>query len=143
MKTVQLFEEARRLPPGDQPGYVSTRLPEALVDSPISVWQRGQSISSMGRRTLLGIAPYSLPDLELLDAVTEALKQRGPDREDLVQVFDVLTCKSMKDFDDCIPGIGQVYQTPVVGIWEDGVLIEKGSGAKARQVVIERYRLSG
>jgi len=89
---------------------------------------------------LVGIAPYSLPDLELLDAIKEALKQK-PSCEERVQVFDVLTCASMKDFDERIPGIGQVYQTPVVGIWEDGVLVQKASGAKARQLTLEQYKV--
>ena len=140
MKAVQLFEEARRLPPKDQPGYISMRLHEALAGSPISVWRRGESIPGVGRRMLVGIAPYSLPDLELLDAIKEALKQK-PSCEERVQVFDVLTCASMKDFDECIPGIGQVYQTPVVGVWEDGVLVQKASGAKARQLTLEQYKV--
>ncbi|SRR5258706_9547759 len=140
MRVTQLFEDARKLPPGDQVGYISERLDEALIDSRISIWRRGEPVQRTGHWILLGIAPYSLPDLQLVDELREGLKQ-GSRSDESFQVFDVLSCSTMNDFDECIPGIGSVYQTPVLGIWENGVLVEKATGAKARQLVIERCGL--
>jgi hypothetical protein len=140
MKAVQLFDEARGLSPKDQAGYISARLPEALADGPLSVWGSGEPIPAVGRRTLLGVAPYSRPDLELLDAISEALQQADRS-EEKVQIFDISRCASMEDLNEFIPGIGRVYQTPVVGIWRDGVLLQKASGAQARQIVLQQYSL--
>jgi hypothetical protein len=142
MNTAHLFGEAKRLAPSDQATYVSAGLPAALAGSPVSVWQPSSSGSSLGRRVVLGIATHSLPDLELLDALAVTLSERHHNHGDLVEVFDVVTCTNMKDFEDRIPGIGEVFQTPVVGIWENGVLIQQGSGARARQIISERF-LSG
>jgi hypothetical protein len=141
MNAIQLFEEAKRLPAKDQSGYISARIPETLAGSSISVWRRGDSISNVGWRVLIGFAPYSRQDLEPLDRLKETLG-RSPSSQDSVQVFDALTCTSMSDFDAHIPGVGPVYQTPVVGIWENGVLVEKASGAKATHLIITRCGLT-
>lgn len=140
MKAVQLFDEARRLPPKDQPNYISKRLHEALADGPITIWNPGESIPDLPWRTLIGIAAYSRPDLQLLDAVKEALVT-NPDSEESVQIFDVLACAQMNDFDKFIPGIGKVYQTPVLGIWQNGSLVRKESGAMARKSILDRYHI--
>lgn len=141
MKIVELFEQARRLAPKDQASFVGAKLPEALVGSPISVWRRGDPIPVVDRRILIGIAPYSLPDLQLVDKLTEVLKRR-PGVRDSVQIFDVLSCSKMVDFEGYVPGVGSVYQTPVLGIWENGILVERATGAKARQIISRRYGLS-
>jgi hypothetical protein len=140
MKATELLEEARRLQPKDQSSYVSSRLPQVLAESGITVWSRGDAIPSLGRRTLLGIAPYSLPDLQLLDALKEVVAQ-NPVSGQWVQVFDVLSCADMDDFDQYIPGIGHVYQTPVIGIWENGALIQKATGVKARRLIAKQYKI--
>lgn len=138
MRATELFDLAQRLPPGDQAGYVAMRLEEVLENSPVSIWRRGDLIPHADRWTHVGIAPYSLPDLELLDALLDALRQISS-RAELVQVFDVLACTEMNDLNDFIPGIGKVYQTPAIGVWTSGVLIEKVSGAAARKLIKSRY----
>lgn len=139
MKAADLFEAARRLPPGEQSAYVSSKLPEVLSDTKIAIWEP----VSAGRRptdlVLIGLAPYSLPDLQLVDAVAQSLGAgaAAPD----VQVFNILTCKSMQDIKLRIPGVGKVYQTPVVGIWERGTLVKTAKGAEAARLLIERFKL--
>lgn len=86
------------------------------------------------QRIVVGVAPYSRPDMQLLDALLEKAEQDDEFRERL-QIFDVLECASMADFDKHIPGLGNVYQTPVVGIWRDGLLYRKAWGGKARQLL--------
>src|SRR5262249_50610849 len=102
--------------------------------SRLNWWRRGMQIPSQGKRLLIGVAPYSAADLQLLDATNEVLAQaRGePIR---VDVFNVLECQSMADFDSYLPGIGPVYQTPVAGLWEEGVLRETASGRAARELI--------
>ena len=41
-----------------------------------------------------------------------------------VQVFSVLDCHAQEDFEKFIPGIGNVFQTPVVGFWDGDTLRE-------------------
>lgn len=135
-----LFDEARELPAGDQATYISSKLPEALSDGPLHYWRLSGSVTTTAQRTLIGVAPYSLPDLKLLDALKESLS-KNTHLGERIDVLDVLRCAA-EDFEQCIPGIGRVFQTPVVGIWENGVLTQHASGAKACRLVISRYNLS-
>ncbi len=48
----------------------------------------------------------------------------------------------MEDFEKYVPGIGKVFQTPVVGYWEDGLLKEKAWGKKGRDLLSEALGLS-
>jgi hypothetical protein len=66
----------------------------------------------------------------LLDGIDAELPREG--RNETICLFDVSAFPDFKDFEKCIPGIGKVYQTPVAGIWNDGVLKERLSGAVAR-----------
>jgi len=93
-----------------------------------------------GQRVLIGAAFYSLYDLELLDAITARLRERP--HEERIEIFDVMSCKSQADFEACLPGIGKVVKTPVVGIWIDGDLSEKASGNRAVEIVNRHYGLA-
>jgi hypothetical protein len=84
--------------------------------------------------TVIGIAFYSLHDLEFLD---QFLARRKTNRSQLAAlVFDVLDLKEMADFERIIPGIGTVLQTPVIGVWKDGSLMAKGTGAQGRKLLV-------
>jgi hypothetical protein len=86
------------------------------------------------------VAFYSLYDLELLDAVTARLPEQAS--EERLEVFDVLTCRSQADFEACLPGIGNVFQTPVVGNWKHGVLENKASGHRAVETIERHYGIA-
>jgi len=47
----------------------------------------------------------------------------------------------MSDFDTYIPGIGNVFQTPILGYWQDGRLVHREKGAAARDWIRNRYAL--
>jgi hypothetical protein len=64
---------------------------------------------------------------------------RGSDAFGPVEVFDVQDCTGQSDFEQYVPGIAPVFQTPVVGIWENGKLIAKGSGRAGRDLVFDRF----
>jgi hypothetical protein len=55
-----------------------------------------------------------------------------------LEVLDILTCRQ-NDFEEVIPGIGEVLATPVFGIWEDGILKAKAWGHKAVQAIKHHY----
>jgi hypothetical protein len=89
---------------------------------------------------LIGVATYSEPDLRLLDLLGEVL-ERGDENAPDIEVFNTLDCHSPDDFDKYIPGIGKVFQTPVVGAWQNGVLKAKASGQSARDLLGQMYQL--
>jgi hypothetical protein len=93
-------------------------------------WKLGDDISAASRRVLIGVAPYSGYDLKLLEALNELPLDPISDR---IDVFDVLACQTQEDFEKYIPGIGKVYQTPVVGIWEQGRLLQRPALINALQ----------
>jgi hypothetical protein len=141
MKTIQIFQQAQQLPPGQQSRYISVRLPGALAGSKIGIWNPEASIPKAGRRTLLGVAPYASLDLKLLDALCEAMDDPRNQGERM-EMFDILACTDMRDVQARIPEIGNVPHTPILGVWENGMLILRASGAKARQILVERYDLT-
>jgi hypothetical protein len=128
------------LTPQQQPAYVSAKLPEALSGSHLNYWRLDDSVPNAGCRTLIGIAPYALPDLQLLDSLERALSKKSNSAE-RIDVLDVLTCTTTDDFERCLPGVGRVFQTPVVGFWKNGNLKQEASGAPACQLIIRRYDL--
>jgi hypothetical protein len=137
MKTMQIFHQAQQLPPGQQSRYISDRIPAALAGSKIGIWNPEASIPLAGRRTLLGIAPYAPLDLKLLDALCEAMEDPRNQGEQL-EMFDILTCTDMRDLQARTPEIGNVPHTPILGVWENGTLTLRASGAKALQMLVEK-----
>jgi hypothetical protein len=89
---------------------------------------------------LIGVAVYSLPELELLDAILEKRREHQQHKEKL-EVLDILACQQ-SDFEERVPGIGKVLATPIVGIWSEGALIERASGYEAVKALGKHYRLS-
>ena len=121
--------------PGEQQKLARARFPGVVGQSNLRLWQPGDH-ENVNRRIVIGLAAsYSIPDLELLDVVDDAIQAGGPSLA-TVEVFDVLDCREMSDFEKYIPGVTPVYQTPVVGIWEQGVLRAVGSGAVARDLIL-------
>jgi hypothetical protein len=58
-----------------------------------------------------------------------------------ISVFDISAITDLGDFERRLPGIGKVFQTPVVGFWKNGQLTNRLSGAAARDWLVDRYRL--
>ena len=126
----------------DNGSYVRARLSQVLSGSAVRITDSEQVITlpAKGQRILIGVAFYSLSDLKLLDALIKKLaKHENP--ADQIEIFDVLSCKTMMDFERYIPGIGPVYQTPVVGIWDSGKLVLKASGSEGRKLLADQYAL--
>jgi hypothetical protein len=130
-----LFRSGRELEPSTRQDLVERRFPAVVADSRLHAWSPGNPIRQQGKRLLLGIATYSENDMRLLDLVEES--QMRHDGDSLwVDVFNTLEWKSRQDLDKYIPGLGDVYQTPVFGLWEDGRLNEQAWGKDARDRVI-------
>ena len=130
----ELLAANDHLPPGDQQRMASEFLPAAVASTRMSMWSPGEAFTTNGARVLIGVAVYSLYDLDLLDSL-----ESNSFGDDVVQVFDVNSCTTMSDFEKYIPGIGNVFQTPVVGCWKDGQLNYREQGAAARDWLLTRY----
>jgi hypothetical protein len=134
LKTFDIHDQAQLL--------AAELFPRVVAMSKMRLWRIGDSISTVESRILIGVAAsYSIPDLQLLDEINKRLSGESI-ISDRVDVFDISSCKEMKDFENYIPGIGNVYQTPIIGYWENGVLKESLSGFHARNWLVNRYQLS-
>ena len=129
-----LLKANDHLPPGEQQRLASELLPAAVASTRMSMWSPGEAFAMNGARVLIGVAVYSLYDLDLLDVL-----ESNSLGHDSVQVFNVNSCATMSDFEQYVPGIGNVFQTPVVGFWQDGQLTHRDTGASARDWIRNRY----
>lgn len=122
---LDLFKHDAPLPPGQfYADDRSARFSVEVARSPrLTLWAKHDAAPTTGRFLLVGVATWSGYDMKLLDALEHSVG--GPD---VIGVFDTAECKSDEDFESRIPGVGPVFQTPVVGLWEQGKLVAKGSG---------------
>jgi hypothetical protein len=108
--------------------------PLLVKQSRFTLWSPGQPSYHHGPRLLIGVATYSEPDLRLLDLLGEVLDRRTESPLH-IDVFNILDGRCQQDFDKYIPGIGNVFQTPVVGFWQNGVLKDNAWGKSARDFI--------
>ena len=103
---------------------------QAIQEAGGKRWRKGDArIGSW--RLLVGIASYSEPDLELAERLIKL--PHVPDH--VIEFFNVLDIKDMQGFEDYIPGVGNVWGTPVVGLWRDGIIERAAHGADARRLL--------
>jgi hypothetical protein len=145
-----LFQDFYRSPltPVSPDGSLAARqsaldayFPTIVSRSPLHLWSPGDPIPRQGNRLLIGVATWSASDMRLLDAIAQALHERAPALA--VDVFNVAECRAPADFDRYVPGIGAVLQTPVVGLWSEGRLVEKASGFAGRELAARTCGLAG
>jgi hypothetical protein len=110
--------------PAEQQAYILSALPARAREKGMRVWKLEDGIPTRGRRFLIGVTEYSRRDLNLLDGVCGTLKGNQLD------MFILSQCKSQSEIEDYVAGIGPVYHSPVVGVWEDGRLTASVSGWK-------------
>ena len=116
----------------------SALFPTVVADSPVmELWARNRSIPTTGTFLLVGVATWSGYDMKLFDEVELAI-----DKPDVVGVFDMQEAQSPDDFASRIPGLRDVVQGPVVGLWGNGLLIESGSGHSAQNIVFKSCGLN-
>jgi hypothetical protein len=111
--------------------HASRQLAERVRQSALTWFPDHVETNGTGRRLVVGVAVWSNYDLRLLDLMNEAAKQ--PDL--CVAVLNIDELGSQADIQRVFPGIGDVFQTPVVGYWAAGQLRETASGFAGRQLV--------
>lgn len=128
-KLVDLFAETKRLPIAEQSQYIRARLPEAVADQGLKFWRPGDPIPRASDWVRIGVATWSRYDLELVDAIAES-KQRSQSRDEQVEIFDVdelfhNPADPTAHFETYVPGIGKVFNPPVLGVWRAGELVTR------------------
>lgn len=136
-----LFREGQKTNPLDHGELARSRARELLLGTGIVFWDDSSPIP-IQNGTTIGIAFYSLPELELLDRLILIRDSVADSNGKSIIVFDVLRFKTMADFERLIPSFGPAYQTPIVGIWQDGNLVEKGTGGRGRALLSRYYNLN-
>jgi hypothetical protein len=101
-------------------------------------WRKGQSIATIGRRLLIGLASYSGYDLELAQDIANMVPS---DKQGMtVEFFNILDVQDPADFDNYIPAMQsptpvRFVSTPAVGLWENGVLVQTAQAFHGREMV--------
>lgn len=143
------FIELAQVPPPSISGGVAlgvrqkerdAQFPAIVAESPFRLWHPGDRIKPTGDRVLIGVATWSPPDLAMLDILASLASAREANLD--IDVFNVSSCPTTAAFEEYVPGIGAVFHTPVVGVWIDGVLTDKSSGKRARDLIARACRLS-
>ncbi len=124
--------------PGEVQREAQKAFQERVRSSRLSLRTPSAPIPSTTRYVVIGVASYSVPDLGLLDVVESSAQ--AFDRASIA-VFDATQCSSMDDFDRYIPGIGEVFQTPVVGVFVGGGLVDKATGLSQSETILKRLGL--
>ena len=133
----QLLSAGTHEDPAQEQEAAEREFPGTVDASLFHLWRVGDPIADSGQRCLIGVATYSESDLALLDELEiQVSDARSTVRIDL---FSVLSCSKHDDFDEYISEIGNVYQTPVVGLWIDGTLVAKGQGVDVVRGVLQKH----
>jgi hypothetical protein len=131
MSLIEMFEKASARPVLQR--EVDNEVSEFLQAKGMKKWHPGDPIPGVGRRMLIGLATYSRDDIDLAQALVDHKASGGSGVQ--VELFSVMDIRTMQEFEEYIPGIGNVYQTPVAGLWEDGVVIRTSQGLEARKLI--------
>jgi hypothetical protein len=135
---LDLFRHDTPPPPGQI--YADDRsalFPNVVSRSPrLKLWPVSEPVPTTGTFLLIGVATWSGYDMKLLDVL-----EHLPDGPDVIGVFDTDECRSADDFEKRIPGIGLPYQTPGVGLWQDGQPVASGWGHEGRKLICQIYAI--
>ena len=119
--------------------WVVKDFPARVRESHMHLWYPGDPVSDRGRRFLIGVAMWSGYDLVLLDVLNDAVEQGKI--TDRIDVSDCGQLQSRDQFRSYIPGLGEVFQFPVLGVWEFGTFTRCEQGFQARSLILSTYGL--
>ena len=117
------------LSPGQEQQRASGELPEWVADSAMHWLASPGSVNGIADKLVVGVAVWSRYDLQMLDELNAFASSHPTVR---VYVFDV--DRAGEELERFVPGVGEPGQTPVVGWWSGGVLVESGTGFAGRQL---------
>ncbi|MGI8755088.1 MAG: hypothetical protein ACR2MB_04350 [Acidimicrobiales bacterium] len=116
---------------GEWQRYVTEHFDDFVNGTNLHFWTCGAPIAKCEKRLLIGAATYSQMDMQLLDVLDDWLKKHES-MGTRIDVFDLGICSQINDLDEFFPHVKNVYMTPHVGLWENGVFQEMITGYAAR-----------
>lgn len=110
--------------------------PSVVAKSRLTYWHCGDPISDTGERFLVGVAAsYNQFELGLLDQINEKLGAKAlvpkPRRVDVFNVDDI----QGSNLESYFPGLKVANNTPLAGVWRDGILLETGIASSALEIL--------
>jgi hypothetical protein len=135
-----LLKYRKGKPPADAQAKAHEEFAGKVSQSRLKLRSPDKAIPDTGRHFIIGVATYSIPELELLDNLEDSLGTAVREVSD-VQVFDVLDCKTMTDFGRFIPGVSSVFRTPVIGVIIDGRLVDQATGLPDVETALHRFHV--
>lgn len=115
--------------PADFQRRTQLRFPLAVQQSSLHLWKPGDPIATSPIRLIVGAATYSFVDMRTLDRLDIAARLHSDAL--WVDVFNTLDCPTHEAYVQYVPNLGNVYQTPVVGCWQNGIFAQSASGKPA------------
>jgi hypothetical protein len=128
---LDLLTQSSHLGPARQHDWVLKELPKKLLEAGIPLATKHSEVLD---RIVIGIADFVVDDYSLLDSLNGFLRTRAPAPQ--IEVF-IMTTQS--EIDEYVPGIGQVFHSPVVGVWKSGHLYLRKSGHSAREFLKDKF----
>ena len=140
MRFQELLENSLTKNPEEQQSSARQRFAAEVRGHGMKLWQPGDPWTAVGERFLVGVAAaYSVHDLKLMDDIDAGVRS-GHIVSSAVDIFDISNIGNMSEFEEYIPGMTPVTQSPVLGIWVDGQLTERLQGFKAKQRLLLALR---
>jgi len=124
--------------PGQQQREAARRFEHMFRGQGLYLW--GSKPKDPHRKLIvIGVSTASLLDMELMDelAASSRLWILNGVR---VEAFNVYYFQTLREFEQRIPGLGKVYQTPVVGVCEKGEWTTRATGHSARKFIEDFIR---
>src|SRR4051794_21239469 len=135
---LDLTHDTPRLGPGQFDfSHRDRRFPMVVAESHLRLWMPGDPIPSRGMRILFGPTTWSEYDTHLLDVIDRALAEQGDDAP-VVEVFNAGDLTTVEEFERYIPGL-EAHHTPVLGIWQDGRLVQRQFGYHASDRIARMF----
>jgi hypothetical protein len=109
--------------------------PQMIEKSYFEFWNIHFGLPNKKNFILLGIATYSIDDLCFLDDIEKQIYKINIKKMYHIYLYDTSIILDVKYFETIYPGIGKIYQTPIIGFWIKGNLEKKVWGYKAKKLL--------
>lgn len=116
--------------------YVSSHLAEIVLKAGLSYWDSSGRPPGLNDQTIfVGVAPYDVKDIQLLDTVCERLS-RIKDKCGEVVVFSLSDTFTIEELRRVVPDIyDSGSQNPFIALWRAGTCHTTAAGWIARRLI--------
>ena len=140
MKFLDLFSAGNNLLPVEQQDFrgnlFQTKF-NLIAENRMSLTKLRKIFSKNKTKFLLGVCPsWNLYDFYLLDCINDSLKKKSIN--EVFEVFDLDRAGNLEDLQKIFGNI-KPRDTPILGIWKNGLLSKSLWGWDAKNLLIEKF----